>query len=201
MRPISDPSRPDTAFATLPGPWGPIHVAARDGRIVALELLTPTEAFVAGLARRLHTRVVRAVDAGSADRRVLSAAADEVAAYLAGDEAGLDLPIDLDDLAGWDTAVLAAVRRVPFGAVTSYGRLARQIGRPGAARAVGGAVGRNPIGLLVPCHRVIAGDGSLGGYGGDRFGSREQLLAVKRWLLEREGTHLPATEFFEATTA
>jgi O-6-methylguanine DNA methyltransferase len=89
-------------------------------------------------------------------------------------------------------AVLEAVRRVPLGQVTSYGRLARAIGRPGAARAVGGALGRNPIGLAIPCHRVIAGDGSLGGYGGDRWGSREDLLALKRALLEHEGVTLPA---------
>jgi methylated-DNA-[protein]-cysteine S-methyltransferase len=81
---------------------------------------------------------------------------------------------------------------VPYGQVTSYGRLAREIGRPGAARAVGGAVGRNPIGLAIPCHRVIAADGSLGGYGGDWWGTREQLLEIKRELLEREGVTLPA---------
>ena len=75
---------------------------------------------------------------------------------------------------------------MPWGEVTSYGRLAREIGRPGAARAVGGAVGRNPIGLIVPCHRVIAGDGSLGGYGGSWLGDREALLAIKRRLLALE---------------
>jgi methylated-DNA-[protein]-cysteine S-methyltransferase len=77
------------------------------------------------------------------------------------------------------------------GEVTSYGRLARAIGRVGAARAVGGAVGRNPIGLAIPCHRVIAGDGSIGGYGGDWFGSREQLVEIKRELLAMEGVELP----------
>jgi O-6-methylguanine DNA methyltransferase len=77
--------------------------------------------------------------------------------------------------------------------VTSYGRLAREIDRPGAARAVGGAVGRCPIGLIIPCHRVIAGDGSLGGYGGDWFGSRERLLELKRELLLREGIDIPLT--------
>jgi methylated-DNA-[protein]-cysteine S-methyltransferase len=81
--------------------------------------------------------------------------------------------------------------------VTSYGRVARRIGRAGAARAVGGAVGRNPIGLLIPCHRVIAGDGSLGGYGGAWFGTREALLEVKRTLLELEGVALPARRLFD----
>jgi O-6-methylguanine DNA methyltransferase len=61
------------------------------------------------------------------------------------------------------------------------------VGAPRAARAVGGAVGRNPISLLVPCHRVIAGDGTIGGYGSDGWGSRGERLALKRALLLREG--------------
>jgi methylated-DNA-[protein]-cysteine S-methyltransferase len=81
--------------------------------------------------------------------------------------------------------------------VTSYGRLARSIGRPGAARAVGAAVGRNPIGLIIPCHRVIAGDGSLGGYGGGWSGEREALLDIKRRLLATERIELPARVFAE----
>ena len=88
--------------------------------------------------------------------------------------------------------MLGGVRRVGWGEATSYGRVARAIGRRGAARAVGGAVGRNPIGLAIPCHRVLAGDGSIGGYGGDWFGSREELLEIKRELLAREGISLPA---------
>jgi len=102
-----------------------------------------------------------------------------------------DLPLDLAGHGAWDRAVFLGVRRLRRGEVTSYGRLARMIGRPGAARAVGGAVGRNPIGLAIPCHRVIAGDGSIGGYGGDWFGSREQLLEIKRELLALEGIELP----------
>ena len=84
--------------------------------------------------------------------------------------------------------MLGGVRRVPWGEVTSYGRLARAIGRPGAARAAGGSVGRNPIGLADALPRVIAGDGSLGGYGGSWLGDREALLEVKRTLLALEGS-------------
>ena len=97
----------------------------------------------------------------------------------------------------WDEAVLRQVRRIGWGEVTSYGRVARAIGRRGAARAVGGAVGRNPIGLAIPCHRVLAGDGSIGGYGGDWFGSREELLDIKRELLRLEGVGLPARDLVE----
>jgi methylated-DNA-[protein]-cysteine S-methyltransferase len=74
-------------------------------------------------------------------------------------------------------------------------RLGRSLrGRAGllaAARAVGGAVGRNPIGLVIPCHRVIAGDGTIGGYGGAWWGTEDEMLRVKRTLLELEGIELP----------
>jgi methylated-DNA-[protein]-cysteine S-methyltransferase len=94
-------------------------------------------------------------------------------------------------------AVLGGVAAVPWGEATSYGRVARRIGRPGAARAVGGAVGRNPIGIVIPCHRVLAGDGSLGGYGGDWWGSRDALLEIKRELLRLEGIEVPVARLFD----
>ena len=80
------------------------------------------------------------------------------------------------DRPAWDRLVLDGVRTIPRGTTASYGEVARRIGRPGAARAVGGAVGRNPVGLLVPCHRVIAGDGTLGGYGAAAWGGVEAAL-------------------------
>jgi methylated-DNA-[protein]-cysteine S-methyltransferase len=126
---------------------------------------------------------------------LLERAVAALAAFLDGEPALLGgLPLDRADRGSWDRAVLAGVRTLGWGEVTSYGRLARSIGRRGAARAVGGAVGRNPIGLAIPCHRVIAGDGTIGGYGGDWFGSRDDLLAIKRELLAREGVTLPARE-------
>jgi O-6-methylguanine DNA methyltransferase len=183
------------AWLVVPGPWGPIHLAASDAGLVGLELMTPTEAFVTALCSRMRSPVqsAAATPERSPARDLLDRAAIALAAFLTGERAGLEgLPIDLRTGTAWDRRVLEAVREIPFGEVTSYGRLARRIGAPGAARAVGGAVGRNPIGLAIPCHRVIAGDGTLGGYGGDRWGSREQRLAVKRDLLAREGVLLPA---------
>jgi methylated-DNA-[protein]-cysteine S-methyltransferase len=79
------------------------------------------------------------------------------------------------------------VRTISRGTTASYGDVARRIGRPGAARAVGGAVARNPVGLLVPCHRVIAGDGTLGGYGVAAWGGVEAALDLKQALLRLEG--------------
>ena len=94
---------------------------------------------------------------------------------------------DSADRPAWDRHVLGEVATIPWGRTASYGDIARRIGAPRAARAVGGALGRNPIGLLIPCHRVIAADGTIGGYGGDAWGSSAERLAIKRDLLLREG--------------
>jgi methylated-DNA-[protein]-cysteine S-methyltransferase len=80
--------------------------------------------------------------------------------------------------------VWAALRTIPAGATTSYGELATKLGRPGASRAVGLANGANPIGIVVPCHRVIGANGALTGYGGG--------LPRKRWLLDHERRHVSA---------
>jgi methylated-DNA-[protein]-cysteine S-methyltransferase len=179
------------AFAVIAAPWGPIHIAATERGIAAIELMTPTERFIASLESRLHRAVEPARFASGAARELVEHAVAEVEAYLGGSRTAFDLAIDPGPRPAWDAAVFDGVRRVRWGEVTSYGRLARRIGRPGAARAVGGAVGRNPIALVVPCHRVIAGDGSIGGYGGAWWGTADEMLAVKRTLLQLEGIELP----------
>jgi methylated-DNA-[protein]-cysteine S-methyltransferase len=193
----SDPA----AYALVAAPWGPIHVAATGSAVVAVELLTPTDRFVEALERRLRADVVPARTGPASSRRLLDLAADQIASYLDGAATAFDLPIELRGRAPWDELVLGGVRSTPWGSVTSYGRVAERIGRRGAARAVGGAVGRNPIGLFIPCHRVIAGDGTLGGYGGEWYGTREALLAVKRTLLGLEGISLPAAFGREVSSA
>ncbi len=101
------------------------------------------------------------------------------------------LILDLADRPAWDQRVLTAVQQLAFGETASYGAIARRVGAPRAARAVGGAMGRNPLTLIVPCHRVIAADGTLGGYGGDGPFERHESLARKRALLLREGVTVP----------
>ncbi len=169
---------------------GPVHVAATARGVAAVELFSPEDAFAAGI--RLRGLVVDVERAGARAVRIGAQATGDIMAVLAGAPVDLiSLPIDLDDRPAWDRLVLGAVRAIPHGTTASYGEVARRIGRPGAARAVGGAVGRNPVGLLVPCHRVIAGDGSLGGYGVAAWGGREAALALKRDLLALEGVPLP----------
>jgi methylated-DNA-[protein]-cysteine S-methyltransferase len=180
------------AFASaVQASWerGPVYVVATSRGVAAVELPGSTDAFDAGLRRR--GLVVDPDRAGPDATRLAAEAAAMVLAMLAGDAVNLAaVPIDIDDRPAWDRIVLAAVRAIPRGATASYGEIARRIGRPGAARAVGGAVGRNPVGLLVPCHRVIAGDGSLGGYGVAAWGGREAALELKRELLALEGVEV-----------
>jgi methylated-DNA-[protein]-cysteine S-methyltransferase len=178
--------------AAYAAPWGPIRLAATGRGLVAVEQLTSADEFAARLERRFPSPPMDVSDApaGHPAIRHLERGRRAFDAYVAGDLGALDdLRIDLDDRPAWDRLVLAAVRGIRPGATASYGEVARMIGRPGAARAVGAAVGRNPLGLVIPCHRVIAGDGSLGGYGGGWWGGRQAGLDLKRELLAREGVN------------
>ena len=105
-------------------------------------------------------------------------AAKELRAYVAGKLHNFTVPVDLVLATPFARTVLTKLERVPPGKLTTYGELARAAGRPGGARAVGGAVGSNPVPIVVPCHRVVASNG-LGGFGGG--------LGMKRWLLRLEG--------------
>lgn len=171
-------------MAAVAAPWGHLHVAAGERGIVALESLTLPEPFAARIERRLRQEV----RTGSSP--LVDAAVAQLEEYFDGRRRAFELAIDISDRPAWDRAVLAAVNEVPWGAVTTYGSIARDVDRPGAARAVGGAVGRSPIGIVIPCHRVIAADGSLGGYGSDGFASRATHLEVKRDLLALEGIEI-----------
>jgi methylated-DNA-[protein]-cysteine S-methyltransferase len=185
------PSEP-VVIATVAAPWGPIRLAATSRGLVAVDQLTSGEEFTARLMERFGRPPVEAVavQADGPALRHLDRARVALESFFDGDLSALnDLPVDLADRPAWDRLVLSAVRSIPPGATASYGEVARMIGKPGAARAVGGAVGRSPIGLVIPCHRVIAGDGSLGGYGGGWWGGRQAGLELKRELLAREGVH------------
>ncbi len=108
----------------------------------------------------------------------LAAAVTQLREYFSRLRREFDLPLDLRGTP-FQQQVWAELRKVPYGQTVSYGELARRVGRPGAARAVGQAVGANPVPIIVPCHRVVGADGSLVGYGGG--------LEVKVALLRLEG--------------
>ncbi len=112
-------------------------------------------------------------------RRLVEQAGVELAEYLEGKRTFFSVPVDLSAVTPFQRDVLETARRIPFGEVRSYAWIARQIGHRQAVRAVGTALGRNPVPLLVPCHRVLRSDGGVGGY---LFGTRvkDRLLALER---------------------
>jgi methylated-DNA-[protein]-cysteine S-methyltransferase len=124
----------------------------------------------------------RRVQIGRAgDNAILAAAKRQLAEYFAGKRTTFDLPLAADGTP-FEHRVWALLRAIPYGTTTSYGELARQLGDPKEARAVGAANGKNPIPIIVPCHRVVGSNGDLTGFGGG--------LERKRWLLEHEGALL-----------
>ena len=116
--------------------------------------------------------------AGEPDDSALADVVGQLEAYFAGERSSFDLELDLHGTE-FQLAVWERLLAIPFGETTTYGEIAADLGRPDRARAVGATVGRTPVPIVVPCHRVIGADGSLTGYGGG--------LERKRALLELEG--------------
>ncbi len=114
------------------------------------------------------------------DHPILARAAAQLAEYFAGERTTFELPLDPEgtefQLAAWE-----ALRQIPFGETRSYRDQATSIGKPSAVRAIGAANGRNPIPIVVPCHRVLGADGSLTGFAGG--------VEIKAWLLDHEARH------------
>jgi len=150
-------------------PVGPLRLAGGDGGLCRIVFLgrealpapapgwtVPRAGLTAGLEDAIH----------------------QLEEYFAGTRRRFDLPLAPQGTP-FEQSVWSALRAIPHGVTVSYGELARRLGRPGGARAVGGANGRNPLPIVIPCHRVIASDGTLGGYGGG--------LDIKRALLRLEG--------------
>lgn len=154
-------------------PFGTMYVAASDDGLVRVSWKQPgPDAFTRWLERRFEGRpVVR-------DPEGLAEAERQLREYFAGDRSRFELPVDLSALGDFDRRVLDAARKISFGQVVPYAELARRIGKPRASRAVGGALGRNPVAIVVPCHRVVRSDGSLGGYGGG-VEYKERLLTIE----------------------
>lgn len=162
---------------SVDSPVGPVLLRA-DG--AGLRQVCLTGGHPGPVPRRSRPAAAEPVAAGvtSGPAAVLDAAAVQLGQYLAGRRRAFTVPLDLSGEPRFRRRVLEALVRIPYGTVVTYGALADRIGRPGAARAVGGACGANPLPIVVPCHRVVAAGGGLGGYGPG--------LALKRWLLDLE---------------
>lgn len=157
---------------------GPLLLAAtRDGLVNVV--FHTTDAVRGKTLERLAARLgVWPVE--DPDSPLLAEAIRQVAEYFAGERHGFELPLDWSLITGFNRQVLRELASgVPFGTVVGYGDLAGRVGQPGAAQAVGVAMGSNPLPVVVPCHRVLESDGGIGGFGGG--------LETKRKLLALEG--------------
>lgn len=171
---------PPTLFAVVDSPVGPLGLAWRGARLAGLQL---PEGSVAATRARVRARLGAEEAPPSPLVRDVTG---RVVAMLggSGDDLG-DVPLDFAELSPFDVRVYEAARRVGPGRKTTYGEIAREIGSPGAARAVGAALGRNPFAIVVPCHRVLAAGGKAGGF------SARGGVETKMRLLALEGVTLP----------
>jgi methylated-DNA-[protein]-cysteine S-methyltransferase len=168
---------PDSAAAAAAAAGTAAAEEAAAGAGAAEEALAETTAATEEAAAAGET-AAQGTAAAEADEAVLAETARQLAEYFAGERQSFDLPLALDGTA-FQRRVWDALRGIGYGETVSYGELADQIGQPTAARAVGLANGRNPVSIIVPCHRVVGSDGSLTGYGGG-VANKQRLLDLER---------------------
>ncbi len=165
-------------YGVVDSPLGPLWIAVGPKGVVGIHYGSePSEAELA--------RIVRTYGPGLLpDARRAGPVARELDQYFAGKRRSFDVAADLSPLTEFQRRLLQATARVGFGEVSSYGKVAARAGSPKASRAAGQALASNPIPIVVPCHRILASDGSLGGYSGG--------LVAKRHLLRFERGEAPA---------
>lgn len=153
-------------------PVGLLGLAASEAGLNHVTFIREEDQFVERLLRQHGDQPVMRSNALDSVRR-------ELDRYFKGRTLGFDLAVDLSVLSAFDRRVLRATARIPAGKVATYTQVAAKAGNPRASRAAGNALNKNPVAIVVPCHRVLRSDGTLGGYGGG--------LPVKEWLLRHEG--------------
>lgn len=160
-----------TRFARIDTPLGPMMAVAEDAVLVALDFE--------------DAKYARAVAPGWTEDAAwppLRECAAQLAEYFAGERGRFDLPLAPRGTP-FQRRVWREIAAIPYGATLSYAELARRTGAPGSARAAGAATGRNPLAIVVPCHRVVASDGSLTGYAGG-LARKKRLLALEGAIAE-----------------
>ena len=153
------------SMIVIESPLGPLHLVGTDEALTVVHLPGSEDAAPAEVVR---------------ETPVLARAATQLHEYFAGTRVTFDVPLEPAGTP-FQMSVWRVLSTIPFGATWSYGDVARTIGQPSASRAVGAANGRNPIAIIVPCHRVVGSSGALTGYGGG--------MPAKKWLLAHEATH------------
>jgi O-6-methylguanine DNA methyltransferase len=154
------------------GGWGAIHLSATSGGITGVRISEDTAGFLMDQARRTGEQEWERGEGG-----LLAEAGAQIREYLEGRRREFDLPLDPRGTE-FQRAVWKALGGIPYGETRTYGEIALAVGTPRSVRAVGAACGANPIAIVVPCHRVVAKGGGLGGYSGG--------LELKRRLLDLE---------------
>lgn len=163
----------DASYDLTDSPIGELLVATTDAGVCCVSFSPETA--LDWLSGRKGARILRVP-------RRLDLVRRELDEYFEGTRHAFDLPLDVAPLPAFNRLVLDELARVPYGELTTYGALARRVGHPDAARAVGGALNRNPVPIILPCHRVVGSTGKLTGYAGG--------LERKQALLTLEGAAL-----------
>jgi methylated-DNA-[protein]-cysteine S-methyltransferase len=170
------PSARRAGYGTIDSPIGPLFIASSDQGVCEIGFGTCESESV--FQRHLRQRGFRPVP----DWTAVAGVARQLQEYFGGQRNRFEVPLDFSGVSPFTRSVLSATNQVPFGHLSTYRDIAAQVGRPSAARAVGNALGRNPIPVIVPCHRIVRSDSSLGGYTGD--------IEIKERLLSLEGVYL-----------
>lgn len=163
-------------YGIFPSPLGPILIARSELGIAAVEYLRSRTTLRGSRLFRGRASGVEWIRGGEE----LEAVHRDLLGYLEGRLKRLDWPLDLRLVtSGFHRSVLEATKAIPYGAVTSYAGIAREVGRASAPRAVGQALRSNPLPIVIPCHRVVGSSGALTGYAGKRLGLKQKLLTLE----------------------
>jgi O-6-methylguanine DNA methyltransferase len=155
----------------IDSPLGPLYIATSTRGLCRVGFGVGRAEFLRGLDPMARTEQ---------SQPVIAPIVAQLREYFATGSTRFALRLDLSQVTPFQQSVLQATRQIPPGTLWTYGQMARAIGKPQASRAVGQALGRNPVPIIVPCHRVVASDGSLGGYsGGGGVASKRKLLALE----------------------
>ena len=175
--PFTKRTREVARYGTMDSPIGQLLIAATDAGVVEITFgrHTSNQEFVAHMVERGFDPIP--------DQRAVQPVVKQLTEYFQGSRNVFDVPVDFSGLSPFAKDVLQATAAVPFGGVATYSDIARRISNPGATRAVGNALGRNPVPIILPCHRVVPADHSIGNYTGG--------VDIKVSLLSIEGALLP----------
>jgi methylated-DNA-[protein]-cysteine S-methyltransferase len=160
-------------FAVFESSLGNIVLVSKNGRLIESDIRGDDKRGIDKSILAVHPQGIKSPESFHRIHSLLDR-------YLRGKRTGFDVDLDISYLPEFTQKVLVTVRKIAYGDARSYGWIGKQVGYSNAARAVGQAVGRNPIPIIIPCHRVIQGDGSLGGF--------SMGLEIKKKLLAMEGT-------------